>query len=66
MMLITLGFLIVAGQTAQALVLPGGVGRLPALGWNSWNAYACNINESSFLVAAEAMVSLGFKASRML
>jgi alpha-galactosidase len=47
-------------------VLPGGVGRLPALGWNSWNAYACNINESSFLVAAEAMVSLGFKASRML
>lgn len=38
-----------------------GVGRLPALGWSSWNAYGCNISHTSFLRAAEAMVNLGLK-----
>ncbi|KAF2764474.1 putative alpha-galactosidase B [Teratosphaeria nubilosa] len=39
------------------------VGRLPALGWNSWNAYGCDINESTFLFAAENLVSKGFQAA---
>lgn len=47
---------------AGALILPDGVGRLPALGWSSWNAYGCEIDESSFLDTANAMVDLGFKA----
>lgn len=46
-----------------ALVLLDGVGRLPALGWNSWNAYGCDVNETSILNAAESMVSLGLKVS---
>ncbi|KAI1245158.1 hypothetical protein MGN70_012048 [Eutypa lata] len=40
---------------AGALILPDGVGRLPALGWSSWNAYGCEIDESSFLDTANAM-----------
>ncbi|KNZ72043.1 putative alpha-galactosidase B [Termitomyces sp. J132] len=36
-------------------------GRLPALGWNSWNAYRCNINETKILAAANQIVSLGLK-----
>lgn len=44
-----------------ALVLPDDVGRLPALGWNSWNAFRCDITEDSFLTAAEHLVSLGLK-----
>ncbi|KAL9711461.1 hypothetical protein Ac2012v2_004532 [Leucoagaricus gongylophorus] len=36
-------------------------GRLPALGWNTWNAYGCNINESKVLAAANQFVSLGLK-----
>jgi hypothetical protein len=46
---------------AEALVLPGDVGKLPALGWNTWNAYGCDINETVILSAAESIVSLGFK-----
>jgi alpha-galactosidase len=38
-----------------------GVGRLPALGWNSWNAYGCDISEDKFLSAAQKIVSLGLK-----
>lgn len=37
------------------------VGKLPALGWNSWNAYDCNINEEKFLSAAKKLVDLGLK-----
>lgn len=45
----------------SALVLPDGVGRLPALGWNSWNEFACNISEDKFLTAANKFIELGFK-----
>lgn len=45
-----------------ASVSPDGItGRLPAMGWNSWNEYACNINESVFLTVGERMISLGLK-----
>ncbi|KAI0766513.1 glycoside hydrolase [Irpex lacteus] len=37
------------------------VGKLPALGWNSWNAYGCNINETKVLNAAKQIVSLGLQ-----
>jgi alpha-galactosidase len=40
---------------------PTGVGKLPALGWNSWNAYGCNISEDKFLTAAQKLVDLGLK-----
>jgi alpha-galactosidase len=48
-------------STAAALVGKGDVGRLPAMGWNSWNEYGCSINESVFLTAANQLVSLGLK-----
>ncbi|PQE05142.1 Alpha galactosidase (Precursor) protein [Rutstroemia sp. NJR-2017a BVV2] len=47
--------------SSLALVMPDGVGKLPALGWNSWNTFACNINETVILKTAEAMISKGFK-----
>ncbi|GAB1218496.1 hypothetical protein ATERTT37_007752 [Aspergillus terreus] len=46
---------------AHALVRPDGVGRLPALGWNSWNAFNCDINATKILTAAEQVVNLGLK-----
>ena len=46
---------------ALALTRPDDVGRLPALGWKSWNAYGCDIDENKILAAANAMVSKGFK-----
>jgi alpha-galactosidase len=39
----------------------GFTGRLPAMGWNSWNEYACNINETVFLTTAGLLISLGLK-----
>ncbi|KAI1438226.1 glycoside hydrolase family 27 protein [Xylaria sp. CBS 124048] len=45
----------------SALQQADGTGKLPALGWNSWNAYNCNINETLILDAANAMVKYGFK-----
>ncbi|KAK4504739.1 hypothetical protein PRZ48_002701 [Zasmidium cellare] len=53
--------LLALAPVALGLEAPGGIGRLPAMGWNSWNAYHCDIDESKFLTAAKAMVSMGFK-----
>ena len=36
-------------------------GKLPTLGWNSWNAYNCDINEDHFLDASQAMIDTGLK-----
>jgi len=43
------------------IVRPDGVGKLPALGWNSWNAFACDITEDLFIASAQAMIDLGLK-----
>lgn len=36
-------------------------GKLPTLGWNSWNAYHCDIDEDKFLSAAKVIVDSGLK-----
>ncbi|EGO03621.1 glycoside hydrolase family 27 protein [Serpula lacrymans var. lacrymans S7.3] len=38
-----------------------GVGRLPAMGFNAWNAYACNVNESLIVQTAQDMQKLGLQ-----
>ncbi|KAJ6499346.1 glycoside hydrolase [Mycena sanguinolenta] len=55
----------VTGFAASAPTTPPTtlVGKTPALGWNSWNAYGCNINETKVLAAANQFVSLGLKAA---
>jgi alpha-galactosidase len=50
-----------AARSAYGLVSADGTGRLPALGWNSWNEFACNINSTVFLETAQRMVELGLK-----
>ncbi|KAI0408047.1 glycoside hydrolase family 27 protein [Xylaria palmicola] len=52
---------ILAATTVSALEWADGTGKLPALGWNSWNAYECDINETLILDAARAMVEFGFR-----
>lgn len=46
---------------AFGLELPDGIGKVPALGWNSWNAYFCDVDQAKILQAANALVDLGFK-----
>ena len=37
-----------------------GVGRLPFMGYNTWNAFHCDINETVVLETTKLMKSLGF------
>lgn len=36
-----------------------GLGQTPQMGWNSWNKFACDINEKVIRETAEQMVQLG-------
>ncbi|KDR71599.1 hypothetical protein GALMADRAFT_143854 [Galerina marginata CBS 339.88] len=53
------------GIAASAPTTPPSTltGKLPALGWNSWNAYGCNVNSAKVLAAANQFVSLGLKTA---
>lgn len=39
--------------------LDNGLGLTPQMGWNSWNYFACNINSTVIMSAADAMVDSG-------
>jgi len=49
------------GVPKTGRVIRDDVGRLPALGWNTWEPFRCHINETVILAAAEKMVELGLK-----
>ncbi|WP_372662283.1 RICIN domain-containing protein [Cohnella sp.] len=51
----------IAPQQVQAL--NNGLALTPPMGWNSWNFYACNVDENKIKQAADAMVSSGMKAA---
>ncbi|HEX8668362.1 MAG TPA: glycoside hydrolase family 27 protein [Allosphingosinicella sp.] len=38
-----------------------GLARTPPMGWNSWNKFACNIDEATVRRVADSMVSSGMK-----
>ncbi|KAF8068659.1 glycoside hydrolase family 27 protein [Lyophyllum atratum] len=46
-------------KAPPAVALDNGVGRLPFMGYNTWNAYHCDINETVVLETAHLMKSLG-------
>src|SRR3954469_16949414 len=53
------GLTVLSAPAAQAL--ENGVARTPPMGWNSWNTFGCNINESLIRQMADAMVSRGMR-----
>jgi alpha-galactosidase len=58
--LLLAGCLAVIGAPA-AQALDNGVGRTPPMGWNSWNTFFCNINESLIRGMADSIVSTGMR-----
>jgi alpha-galactosidase len=49
------------GQTGVGGSSSGIIAATPPMGWNSWNALACNISEASIKAAADALVKSGMK-----
>lgn len=41
------------------LQLSNGLAQTPQMGWNSWNFFACNINETLIKETADALISSG-------
>jgi len=41
--------------------MPNGLALTPPMGWNTWNKFACNVNEKLIRTAADNMVSSGMK-----
>ncbi|MFI2713900.1 cellulose binding domain-containing protein [Micromonospora sp. NPDC018662] len=48
-------------RTTEAMALENGAARTPPMGWNSWNTFGCNINETLIRQMADAMVSSGMR-----
>ena len=50
-------------ETTQEVVnkSPNGLALTPPMGWNSWNKFACNVNEQTVRDTADAMISSGMR-----
>ena len=50
-------------ETTQEVVnkAPNGFALTPPMGWNSWNKFACDVNEQTVRDTADAMVSSGMR-----
>lgn len=51
------------GYLKQASALDNGLGLTPAMGWNTWNHYGCDINESIIRNNARKILDLGLDRS---
>lgn len=56
--LLVIALLVVATLSAQKF---SGLAKTPPMGWNSWNKFACNIDEKMIREIADAMVANGYK-----
>ena len=58
---VTLGARNARGTAERALKIVCGdtIALTPPMGWNSWNCFACDVNEANVRAAADAMVASG-------
>ena len=54
-------FLSLLVSVSPGRALENGLARTPPMGWNSWNRFACNVNEDLVKSAADALVSSSMK-----
>jgi len=45
--------------TSTISALDNGLGLVPQMGWNSWNKFACNVNETLIQGMADTIVEKG-------
>ncbi|SEP51048.1 Alpha galactosidase A [Amycolatopsis saalfeldensis] len=46
---------------SHALAQDNGLARTPPMGWNDWNSFACNVDETLIKQTADLFVSSGLK-----
>jgi alpha-galactosidase len=56
-------FLSLLGFTTNSIAQEQQLATTPPMGWNSWNKFACEVNEQLIREMADAMVSSGLKAA---
>ncbi|BCJ62394.1 glycoside hydrolase family 27 protein [Micromonospora endophytica] len=62
-LMLTLTAVVVDGihSPKPAQALNNGVARTPPMGWNTWNTFGCNINETLIRQMADTIVSTGMR-----
>jgi alpha-galactosidase len=55
---ITIVICVFIGQT---IAVNNGLARVPQMGWNNWNAFACDVSEALMLDHANIMVDIGLR-----
>jgi len=58
--LILVALTVLANAACQAQKIPG-LARTPPMGWNSWNKFQCNVDETIIRAMADAMATNGMK-----
>src|SRR5437763_3623012 len=60
---LVLGASTAVADTTQEVVnkVPNGLALTPPMGWNSWNKFACNVNEQVVRDTADAIVASGMR-----
>ncbi|KAM0854942.1 hypothetical protein ACQ4PT_050114 [Festuca glaucescens] len=48
-----------ASSVVRRRAVENGLGRTPQMGWNSWNHFACRINEEIIRETADALINTG-------
>ena len=51
---------VLAAVSYTAFAIDNGLGMTPQMGWNSWNSFACNINETMIHETVNAFMDQGF------
>src|SRR5689334_12869853 len=59
LLLVAVGLQLVGARPSWAL--ENGVARTPPMGWNDWNTFGCNINETVVRQTADALVANGMR-----
>jgi len=50
---------IFALMSSSSIALENNIGKTPQMGWNTWNKFACSINETLIRESADKIVELG-------
>lgn len=50
------GIVLIITCLAIVQTLDNGLAKTPAMGWNTWNKFACKINETLIMKTADIMV----------